>query len=39
MHMRPNETDRYVSELGQEFDNILAFHEPMEKKIFRKTLR
>ena len=37
MHMRPNETDRYAAELGQALDNILVFHEPMEKKIFRKA--
>ncbi|MFA9453306.1 MAG: ankyrin repeat domain-containing protein [Candidatus Aminicenantaceae bacterium] len=39
MHMRPNETDRYATELGQAHDNILVFHEPMEKKIFRKARR
>jgi L-ascorbate metabolism protein UlaG (beta-lactamase superfamily) len=36
MHMRPNETDRYADELGRRYDNILVFHESMEKKIFRK---
>ena len=39
MHMRPNETDRYATELGQAFDNILVFHEPMQKKIFHKSGR
>ena len=37
MHMRPNEVDRYAQELGQDYDDLLVFHEPMEKKIFRKA--
>jgi ankyrin repeat protein/L-ascorbate metabolism protein UlaG (beta-lactamase superfamily) len=39
MHMRPNETGRYAAELGRAHDNLLVFHEPMEKKIFRKAKR
>ncbi len=37
MHMRPNEVDRYAQEIGRDHDNLLVFHEPMEKKSFRKA--
>lgn len=36
MHMRSEDVDRYLGEIGKEFDNVLAFHEPMQKMTFRK---
>jgi len=36
MHMRPGEEIRYTQELSASFNNIIAFSDPMEKKLFKK---
>ena len=36
MHLRAEDVDRYLGELGKEYDNVLAFHEPMQKLTFQK---
>ncbi len=36
MHMRGDEVDRYLAALGKEYDNVLAFHVPMQKMVFEK---
>jgi len=36
MHMRAADVDRYLGEIGKEFDNVLAFHETMQKMTFTR---
>ncbi len=39
MHMRPNEVDNYAQALGRNYDNLLVFHVPMQRKIFGKSVQ